>query len=334
MTTESRVTRLYRRCCRNCRTVNQLSKVHIAFENRITPGEAEALHRELMATPRWNSRIAFWPTRTMALARGRFPRLLRAIGRRAEQALHQRRWIRRLHGMRTRGAEAAPAEMFTRARLGHHLVLYRGAGERSSKTLVIAFTGSSARLMLPMPVFLQQLVADEVDLVLVRYPQGRGFFRGLLPPPGDRFEDAVDRIATLARRDRYARVVALGMSGGALPALMAARRLGLDGAVAVGSTGPDDARWQRALGHAAGDVLRGDTGEADAAPLRGVWLLVGADHPRDREAAAALAAIIPSARIVEVTDAAGLVGHNPFIPLLRRGELRALLARTLLDASR
>ncbi len=331
---ERRVTRLYRRCCRDCRTVNQLSKVHIAFENRITPDEAEVLHRELMATPGWSSRVSFWPTRVLALARGRFPRLLRAVGRRAEHALHQRRWIRRLDGMRTRGAEGAPAEVYTRTRLAHQLVLYRGAGAPSSKTLVVAFTGSSARLMLPTPVFLQQFAAREVDLVFVRYPQGRGFFHGLLPPPTDRFDAAVDRIATLAHADSYANVVALGTSGGALPALMAARRLGLDGAVAVGSKGPDDARWRHALGHSAGDALRGNTAGANAAPLRGVWLVAGADHPRDRDAATALAAIIPSARIVEVADDAGLVGHNPFVPLLRRGELRTLLARTLLEMRR
>ncbi len=328
---EPAVLRLYRRLTERCRTLNQVAKVHIALENRLSPLEVQVLHTVLMSQRSWRSDWRFFATRAVAQVSQRVPFLFGAVGRSAQRTHQRRRWIKRLGDMLGRSGKTERAEPFVRQRLAHGVQRYSSdpaGAQRAAKTLVIGFTGSSARLMLPLPAFLQHLDADRHDLVLVQYPPGRGFFDGV-PGVGRDFAETVSRLEALTRPGEYRRAVAIGTSGGALPALLAATRLGLDIAVGIGSKGPDDPRWTPVLGRSAGEALAAEM--AAHGECTHVFLVVGADHARDKAAAHALARCI-TARVLEVSDSRELVGHNPFVPLLRRGELQALLATTI-DAS-
>jgi hypothetical protein len=192
---------------------------------------------------------------------------------------------------------------------------------------VLGFTGSSARLLMPTSVFLQHLDARRTDLVLIRYPAGQGFSRGI-PGLAEGFGGSVERLRTLVRVDEYAACATLGTSGGGLAALMTAMQLGAAAALSVGGRGPDEPRWHEALGTSAGAALQEHAGRLAGTPR--VFLAFGRDHAADKAAAEAMARVVP-ARLVEIVDPRGKVGHNALLPPLLRGELRTLLESTVLD---
>lgn len=315
---------LYRRLAARCTTTNQLNRVHIALDNRMTPLDARAVHAGLMAEPGWRFGLTFLPTKLLARARQRLPGLGGPAGRRAERAYTQRRWTVAQHAMLDRSGKTA-TEPFRRRRLSAGVALYSAGGDAAAKTLALCFTGSSERMMMPTPVFLQHLDAARVYMVLVLYPKGRGFCAGL-GHLGANFDATVDALAALTQARRYARIVTFGTSGGGLAALLAACRLGAAAALSVGGKGPDDPRWRKAFGVDVGVALQGHAERLSSLPR--LFHVFGLEHARDRAAAAALAATLPGT-LVEVGDPHGTVGHNALLPELRRGRLRALFESTL-----
>jgi hypothetical protein len=300
--------------------------LHIALDNRMTPQQAVALHDALMATRGWRSEWTFLPTKLIARTRQRWPQWFGAAGRGAQRAYEQRRWLHKLKAMLDQGAKARP-EPFVRTRLHPAIHLYSAGGDRAGKTVVLGFTGSSARLLMPTSVFLQHLDARTTDLVLIRYPAGQGFSRGI-PGLAGGFGASVERLRTLIRIDEYAASVTLGTSGGGLAALMTAMQLGAAAAMSVGGRGPDEPRWREALGTSVGAVLQEHARQLAGPPH--VFLVFGRDHAADKAAAEAMARVVP-ARLVEIVDPRGKVGHNALLPPLLRGELRTLLESTVLD---
>lgn len=320
--------RLYRRVSGRCHSVNQLNLLHITLENRMTPCELLRLHAETMAQRGWGHDWSFWPVKTLARKHRRHPRLLAFRGFRDERHHEHRLWVNKLLPWFLKSGKPLP-EPFERRCFLEGVSFYTAGGARADKTLLVCFTGASGRPMLPLPVFLQHLDAQRTDLLLLRYPRGPGFRQGLRSL-GDTLEASIDRLGVLMPTSDYRRVVALGTSGGGLPALLTATRLGFDAALCVGASHPDDLRWQAALGERAGAVLSRYAGALTAAPA--LVLVCGCDHAVDKAATTAIAGLLP-ADLVEVDNPLGKVGHNPLMPLMKRGELRALLDASLFASS-
>lgn len=280
----------YLRLRRRCQTVNQLNRLHIALENRLLPLQLQSLHK-----------------------------VLQSVG---PDALG---WTERLLAMARRSGKARP-EPYERACLRPSLTLYRSAGEAGgARMLLICWTGAARRMMMPLPVFLQHLDAATVDVLLLRYPLGEGYRRGV-PDLGPDIASTIDRVAQHVVPGRYARVAAMGVSGGGLPALLTGLRLGLDTVLAVGAGHPADPRWTEALGQEAEALLARWAGQARRLPR--ITLAHGADSPADTAAARALAELLPAQRMAVSSDQ-GPVGHVALAPLLEQGRLRGFLEQAL-----
>lgn len=312
---------LYRRLAQRCRSPNQLNALHIALERHLTPNEFSALraHGESALAAAWRSAC-----RRLAP--------LRAEGSPAgapwqPPAAPPRRWMLGLQRLFL-GAGKARAEPFARRRLGPQLTLYTdGRNARAHKQLLLCFTGSTGRMFLPTPLFLQCLPARDVDVLMVGYRKPHGHRRGL-PHLGPDFESTVDALRPLARLDDYRRCVALGTSGGGLAAVLAALQLGLPAALSAGGRGPEDPGWLDNAGHGVEPLLMRHAQALRTAPR--IFLAYGGDEARDAASAQALARLIPATEL-PIREADRTVGHNVFLSLLRRGELTRLLASTVLD---
>lgn len=289
-----RVIELYRRLTRNCVTINQLNRVHIALENRMTPLEWSDLAAAI--DPRQAANDAVRET--------------------------QMRWLHTMRGMFDKAGKPAPESYRTR-RLARHIKWRRGA--ESARTLGVCFTGQAQRMMSPLPVFLQHFSAATEDVVVVNYPRGRGFRYGL-QGIADSFEGLIDALGRLLPMARFDKVVAIGVSGGALPAIVAAQRLGFESVAAFGAGAPDDPRWIEALGFSLEALLKPAPNRAR--PLS-ITLVYGAESAIDKDGAARLARIIPINQ-AEIFIPGKPVGHNALYPLLMTRQLRPFLEDVLL----
>jgi len=310
---------LYRRLVSRCTTINQINRVHIALENRLSPLEADVLRHSLRPKCHLLSRA------TMALRR----LVLKSAARpfRATQIEQAREWMGQLAALAAPSGKRHP-EGFQRRRIRRNVVLYSDGGAPADKTLAIAFTGSRQRLMMPVSVFLQHLDARRVEVVLLRdsWRDGYHAYRHGIPGVGGSIETLLDALPHLLSFGRYRKVVAVGTSGGGFPAVLAAFRLELDAVVSFGGNGPDDPRWVATDGSTGRQrVVR--YRDACAKPPR-VFLAFGQDCPQDRERAEALADAIPS-RLCPVGDPTTEVGHTVAYALARQGKLTEFLQSTI-----
>ncbi len=286
----------------------------------MTPGEATGLHRHLMATPGWRSEWSFLPIKLLTHVRRKWPGPVALAGQADLRAHQHRRWAKKLGAMIDRSAKPEP-EPFVRHCLARDIRCYGTEGDRSRKTLVVCFPGTSARMMMPTPVFLQHLDARQTDVVMLRDPSRNGY-RGGLDSLARGFAAAMDELAIRIRPADYRRAVTIGISGGGLAGLLAALRWQFDAALIVGSSGPDDPRWSCATGSSVPELIESYRHDGGKSPH--VQPVHGFDHVHDRRNAEALAAWLP-ATLTEIGDASGRVGHNALLPLLMRGDLASLL---------
>ena len=286
---------LYRRLTRGCATINQLNRVHIALENRITPIQWSVLAGAIDPSS----------SAVDAVREG------------------QTRWLQTMGAMFAKAGKPAP-EPYASRRLARHIKWFR-AEPNTARTLVVCFTGQAQRMMSPLPVFLQHFQAATEDVVVINYPKGLGFRYGL-QGVADGFENFLDVLGRVLPLAAYERVVALGVSGGALPAIAAAQRLDFDAAAAFGAGYSEDPRWIEALGHSLDAFL---TPAAERATPLAVTLVYGADTVVDKDAAARLAQLIPINQ-AEVFIPGKSVGHNALYPLLMTKQLRPFLEDALL----
>lgn len=286
---------LYRRLTRDCATINQLNRVHIALENRMTPLEWGALAAAIDPMAGANE----------AIREG------------------QARWLQTMGAMFAKAGKPAP-EAYASRRLARHIKWFR-AEPNTARTLVVCFTGQAQRMMSPLPVFLQHFQATTEDVVVINYPKGLGFRYGL-QGVADGFENLLNALGKLLPLAAYERVVSIGVSGGALPAIAAAQRLDFDAAAAFGAGYSDDPRWIEALGHSLDGFL---TPPAERTSPLAVTLVYGADAAVDKDAAARLAQLIPINQ-AEVFIPGKPIGHNALYPLLMTRQLRPFLEDALL----
>jgi hypothetical protein len=281
--------RLYRRRIGRCRGENQQNRVHIALENYMTPAE-----------------VRYFGT---ALA-----------GEAAESA--SRRWISRL-GRWLPVNKARPVEFERRGLLKGATLYAAGDGHAEQKSLIIGLTGHFHRLMLPMPWLLDCLNPALYDFVVLR-DFSRLYYALGIPGLGSDFVSALSGLRSRIDPRSYRNAIALGTSGGGLPALMAAMFLELDKGIAIG---PQDLAHVAAKLEAGG--LRSDSYAALLAsrPRRFPELAVafGADHTTDAAAAAAIHALVPST----LRPVRQCAQHAVFDWHLRRGTLPHYLSKLL-----
>lgn len=286
-----------------CRTLNQVNAVHIAMTNLMTPMEALAV-RDKLAGGGW----AFPSDNVGADGSARLTAML---------ATHMDKIV---GDFVEAGKERA--EVFLRVPVVRDVWLFSKGGERSGKTLIIAFTGNADRLMMPTPTFMQHLDADAVDVLLLVDRTKEGYRRGLAGT-AESIEDLILALPKLGQTQRYRRVVTAGTSGGGLPSVLAGLKLGVDAVMAVGCRTPHAGRWQDLPGVGLGgaELLAGWQSETTA---RNVSIIHGAQYTQDAAAAVDIAKLI-TARVVPVSVDGIEVQHNALYPLVRARRFSAFL---------
>ena len=179
-------------------------------------------------------------------------------------------------------------------------------------------------MMMPMPVFLQHFDSSRVDVAFVKDPKRKGFRKGIdgIAP---NLDILIDELKNLLKTDEYQRVVTIGTSGGGLPAILTAVKLGLDTGMSVG---PDAPIWLTNGSKMAGELLLSYARQASTEPR--LFLVYGNDNPKDKAKAEALAAVV-SAQLIPVSDPSEPVGHNALYPLVEQGKLTEFLAATVFN---
>jgi hypothetical protein len=138
-----------------------------------------------------------------------------------------------------RDLRAAPVlQPFSARPVSPVATLYAGVGSMAGRRLLVAFCGKRGRLMMPMPLLLQNIDAEGWDVLVLRdttTSQFRNGCRGLAAT----FPELVAWLT--ARAADYAGTVALGSSMGGFPALRLALRLNGVRGVCVGGRPVTDA---------------------------------------------------------------------------------------------
>ncbi len=317
---------LYYRLIRNSKTINQLNMVKIALENRMTPLELETLKTELSSKRPSKGQVLF--NKCIKELSRSFPVAFKTLQQNVNTSMAAINMVDKLDIMYKQIGKPRP-EPFTRHSLSRNIKLYATEGEKSYKTLAICFTGNAERMMMPTPIFLQHIDAERIDVALIRNAKRNGFRKGIEGITKN-LESSIDKLKDLLKIGKYRTVVALGTSGGGLPAVLTATRLGLDAVLSVGGNNPNDPHWQIEDNRTACDLLRNYTNCASKTPK--TFLAFGVDFPKDKLSAESLAEFIP-AQLLPITDPCGQVRHNALFPLIKQGKLTELLETTIFDSS-
>lgn len=288
--------RPYERLTRQCATVNQLNRVHIALENQLLPAGLHALVQSASSAPVWRDR---W-------------------------SAERQRWIAGLHHWFSCSGIAEP-QAFRRRCIARGIVLYAdGRIPVAEKRLLVCFTGVARRLMIPMPVFLQHVDARSTDVLLLRYPKPEGYRSGM-PGIAASFSELFSVLPDFFPSGAYRQRAALGVSGGAIPAVVLGILAGFDAAMAFGIGHPEDTRWREVL---SGSVSTTVSALRSRHAHTRIALVHGKDSESDRVAAETWATALP-ARIFAIGQQDAKVGHACMHPFVMAGQLTSFLEREL-----
>jgi hypothetical protein len=186
-----------------CKTQNEFNRLCITLENVLTPAEISAIAE--LDLP-------------------------------AETAERAQQWLGRLRIWQPE-LPGAP-QHYLRYPLSSRLIVYRDPRrESSNKDLLIAFTGVSGRLMMPVCVFLQFIDSNAWDVALLKKPLSGSHFHGVETNVDD-FPGVVQFVETALQPRQYKRVMTLGASAGGFPALWAAALLGAVRGISAGGGPP------------------------------------------------------------------------------------------------
>ncbi len=198
-------------------------------------------------------------------------------------------------------------------------------GRRADKTLLINLTGARGYAMLPMAELLQYWPDEQFDIVRLRDVE-RDFYRAGFDGLRMALPLGLKALGEIVHSDAYRRVIVLGFSMGAFPALIGGRAIGAERAIALGGLAPWD------IHH----LLSGDRAVAydglcacDAVGATALTAVYCDGHLRDRhEAQRAQRAVGARLRPISGSDS-----HNPIDVLRKRKELRGFF-RQMLDYER
>jgi hypothetical protein len=266
-----------------CHTQNQFNRLHIDLESILAPAEIGDLAQ-------------------LAGDRG-LPTL-------------SHDWLQRLKDLSPSLFDAP--RPFQRVALTDTLLLYRDPRrEPTEKSLLVAFTGGSRRLLLPISVILQHLDSEAWDVVVLRRgPERRPYSQGL-ESVSRSFPAVIRYVEKVTSAKQYRRVVTLGTSSGGFAALMGAILMGVPRGVSICGGLPQllPDRWLRfqlAFRRALGAKPRFE-------------LVYGANFDPDHRGALTLQAMFGG----RLRSVPGVTTHNPLRVLLARGELSAFLDQIL-----
>ena len=303
--------KLYLRLILHCKTVNQINRVHIALENWMTPMKWCKLYSGLINLDEYQ----FLKASERTLPESAFD---------IRYAQHD--WFFRMNQMYVKVKSSRVAQPFSKRLLNQHISLYSDLGGDKYKTLVVCFTGVAQRMMIPLAPFLQNFDAESTDILLIRYPKGKGFRYGL-EGLSDSFEGTIDVLQSILCSKSYARTVAIGVSGGGLPAVLCSLKLSWDSVISFSGNHPHDERWRDALGFSLVDLI--ETYKKGLNKKIPIFLVYGWDALPDKAAAEALAGMLPST-LIKINPNGRPVGHVSMLPILSLGQLNQFLQNTVL----
>jgi hypothetical protein len=147
-----------------------------------------------------------------------------------------RDWLRKVAALAPR-VESAP-HGFRRFSLHSEIDVYRNPDvPASGKRLLVACSGISNRLMLPIVSFLQHLPSRKLDIVLLR-DRSRSHYLNGIPGYAASLPETAARLRKQLRPERYQGLLCYGTSTGGFPALRLGLLLEASRAVSVGGRFP------------------------------------------------------------------------------------------------
>lgn len=277
---------LFERQVVKCRSINQFNRLHIALENRLTPLEVRDL--SILIARRYSSTPSAF-------------------------------WIEKLWNSRRLAGKTVP-EGYVRQRLKPNLYLYSGYGARREKTLVVGFAGASRKLFLPISDFLQNMDSSTADVLLVS-PHSESYYKNGILGLGSSLGEVLSVLKNVIEPLGYRRVVSLGTSSGALPALLAAIHLGFERGICVGGQSILAERFRWILED---ETLRSISQNWNGRPE--LLSIFSAEHPKDRNAAIELQKVLP----LLLWPVEGNKQHNAFFNHWASGSLSGFFQKILI----
>lgn len=331
------IPRLYQRLVSRCQTINQLNRLHISLENRLTPDELNEL---LLAYPVSEAGLfsLLWYREQAVKAQRMLKRILprkknKKPKRLPAQVLEWSKdstlpdqsftWLSQLYTWFNLRGQADP-EHFRRQKLLSDVTLYSTGGNTATKTLLICVTGKEGRMMMPLPIFLQNLDANAFDVIVMKDLTRNQYRYGLSSLGSDLFS-MIREFGESINLNAYRTTTLLGVSAGGLPAIAIGLSLGFDRVVSVAPRSPDDPVWV-SYGDESGmpGWFKRIAGQEIATE---VLLVYGADYEEDRVAAEAIQNYFGDSTLVEITgkNASRKVSHNILYQALNQGMLHDFL---------
>ena len=235
-----------------------------------------------------------------------------------EAVLAHLRWRRRI----IRFIENAPdnSSRWSRTAVSRDAILYHTSeGDRSRKQLIVGFSGSAMRLMMPTYMMLCSLDPQRYDLLLLKDPGREEYINGI-----DAMGESITALASFLDHyvvdNSYHSGIALGTSAGGLPAIYVALKNRWPGAVVFGPVDPERHPDLSGL------LLT----ESEQNVSTSILLNYGEKHKDDRIIAAKVKKLIS---VTELKPDPRFRKHNVPYALFLRGELAEHLERQFSEVS-
>jgi hypothetical protein len=336
------LTKTYVRLFESANTINELNRIHLAWESYLTPQQRDDLLTGLknhFGATSTLSRLAyarvfsFFLPAVISATRPR-RRALYLRRERKESDRQQRagitnftdakrnsavKWILKNYYYRSMAGDTEQARYVAKSRRASFSLFRRG--EVPSESLLIAFPTKKGRLGMPLADFLQSAHGLLMDVVVVGHPKQRGmnYWTGSTSM-GEGLQEILDKIASELGDYDLRRAHTLGVSAGTIPAIVAGLYWKTAGALAIGAFAPPSHRWLGPLGEA---LEKGAMSPDIPTKTRFVY---GENAPvADAEVSHFLAQLLGGeSEEIENTH------HVPLFPLLARQELAAWMHSTFL----
>ncbi len=290
--------RAYLRLANNCSTPNEHRKLNIKLETYLTADQWVRIENVINQQ---HGRISTWLAKQSATRylAGRFfanSKLYSLVSK----VSYAHKFSMKDMG-RNRGVGKLVRKQTTRT------FSYFVHSENSTRSLLILWTGSGRRPMMPMSIFLEGVRPLQVDVLVIRpdqktrsYTRVKGF--------GENLSDAILGISGFITKNKYQNVYCQGQSLGTLPALLCTALPAIDRTLIAGPVDPQSIDAQ-VLGEFTSELLK-----AGIRPK--VTIAVGTDAPKDILAAETVGQVFET-QIIMVKNAK----HNPLWVFAKKGKL-------------
>ena len=131
-----------------------------------------------------------------------------------------------------------PPQRYRRQALVPNIDIYSDASiPRERKSLILGFGGAAGQLMIPTPIFLQNVPSDRYDVVVLRDRTKQGYAIGV-PPYAHNLWELTQKLTAELAAATYRRVYPYGTSMGGFPALRCGILLKTETAISAGGQFP------------------------------------------------------------------------------------------------